>query len=48
MKQAFIVESQARAVCFWDAPNQARMEAVFTGAKFAPESIDEVTEYPGA
>ena len=48
MKQAFIIESQARAVCFWDAPDQARIEAIFTNANFVPESIDEVIEYPSA
>ena len=47
MKQAFIIESQARAVCFWDAPNQARIEKIFSSAGFVPESIDEVIEYSG-
>lgn len=47
MKQAFIIEDQAQAVCVWEGPDQASVEAVFAKAGVKIDSIDSVTEYGG-
>ena len=45
MKQAFVNESEARAVCCWDAPDQSTIEGLFSNAGINPTSVEEVVEY---
>ncbi len=48
MSQAFIIENKAQAVCVWNGPDRAAVEAVFAKAGVAIESIEQVTEYSGS
>ncbi len=45
MKQAFVNESQARAVCCWDAPDKTTIEGLFSLSGLEPTSVEEVVEY---
>ena len=47
MDCAYIDRTANQAICCWDAPDRPSIEALFAKAGIKPESVREVTVYPG-
>jgi len=47
MENAYVDETAGVAMCVWDAPDRASVEALFARAGAKPESVREVTVYLG-
>jgi hypothetical protein len=47
MDRAYVDHAASQAICCWEAPERASVEAVFAKANVKPESIREVTVYSG-
>ena len=47
MDCAYVDAAAGQAICCWDAPDRASVDALFSKAGVRPETIREVTVYPG-
>jgi hypothetical protein len=45
MDRGYIDPNTNQAICCWNAPDQASVEALFAKAQVHPESIREVVDY---
>ena len=47
MDNAYVDHAAGQAICCWDAPDKASVEALFAKAQIQPASIREVEVYSG-
>jgi hypothetical protein len=47
MDCAYVDAAAGQAICCWDAPDRASVDALFTKVGVKPETIREVTVYSG-
>lgn len=47
MDNAYVDHAAGQAICCWDAPDRASVEALFAKANVKPQAIREVEVYAG-
>lgn len=47
LDNAYVDQAAGQAICCWEAPDRASVEALFAKARVSPEQIREVQVYPG-